>query len=273
MPMSELTIGDRLPVTVREIVAPTKPKRKVRILCDVPFDGWECSLQWNPAIEKQVQLLRVGDTVDGWIIRKHESSHFLAVGLSDFGRFPPKPDTLAENMDALLAIKAMLLESSEGRFVAPPVAAIAVVKGLFNRCVKKDQWDWLCIYRAFGFSDDGKAAAARDAFVRFSDSCKAFTKNRATNEVLKASCERLLSLEILQLIAAAAERLSNEAAEWDAVRMPVPARPKDTEQPSEETPDDLAIDGSRPPPTQHQGFALSGPMRSIVCLYGQWRRF
>src|SRR5438876_9414390 len=105
--MSRFAIGERLIATVREILPPSKANGKPKILCDVSEPGWTCSLQANAAVAKQVRLLRVGDSVDGWIIRKHEANKFLAIGLSDFGRFPPKPDTLVEYLDGLLGSKAM----------------------------------------------------------------------------------------------------------------------------------------------------------------------
>jgi hypothetical protein len=223
--MAKFAIGDRLTATIRDIIPPPKGNGNPKILCDVSDSEWTCSLQANAAVAKQVRLLRVGDSVDGWIIRKHEGSKFLAIGLSDFGRFPPKPDTLAEYFDGLLGIKAALIEAQQAKFVTPAPEIVAVVKGLLNRCVKKDQWDWLLIYRAFGFEDDGRAAKARDVFVRYSDTCKAVRKNKVSSDELALWSQRLLALGFLQLVETAISRLREEQAAWKAIRTPVPANP------------------------------------------------
>lgn len=223
--MSTFAIGERLKATVREIVPPSTAKGKTKILCDVSEPGWNCSLQFNAAVAKQARLLRVGDSVDGWVIRKHAASKFLAIGLSDFGRFPPKPDTLTEYLDGLLGMKATLLEAQRGRLALPAPEAVAVVKGLLNRCVKKDQWDWLFVYRAFGFEDDFQACSARDRFVRYSDTYKAFRKAKTSSDELKASSEGLLGSGFLQLADTAVKRLCDEQSEWEAIRTPVPVPP------------------------------------------------
>jgi hypothetical protein len=236
-PMSKFAIGDRLLATVREIVPPSKPKGKVKILCDVSESGWSCSLQLHYTVPRQAHFLRVGDIVDGWVIRKQEESKFLALGLSDYGRLPPKADTLAGYLDRLLGIKASLLEAQEGHLIPPAPEALGVVKLLLNGCVKKRQSDWLIVYRAFGFEDDLQAFNVRDRFVRYSDVCKAFRNAKASSDDLRQSTESLLDSDFLQLVETAVSRLGQEQSEWEAIRTPVPVKPVERKRSSAGEPD------------------------------------
>src|SRR5262249_45363903 len=141
--MLEINIGDEVSGVITEIIPPSHPKQKAKILCDLGIPGWSCSVQFNSAVARKTRLLRVGDEIDGWIIRKHSSQQFLAIGISNFGRFPPKPDTLTEYIDALSSTKLALLKAQNGHFILPEPKVLSCTKGLLSRCVKKDQWDWL----------------------------------------------------------------------------------------------------------------------------------
>jgi len=247
MPLSKFAIGERLTMTVREIVSPAKPKGKTKILCDVSEPGWSCSLQLHYTVPKQAHLLRVGDIVDGWVIRKHEAGKILAISLSDFGRLPPNPETLAVYLDGLLGIKATLLEAQEGHLMPPAPEAVGVVKLLLNGCVKKRQSDWLFAYRAFGFEDDCQAGKARDRFVRYSDTCKAFRKAKSSSDELKSSSEGLLASGFLQLVETAVGRFCKEQSEWEAIRTPVPVRSVARETSTDEmSAPDLSIPDATP---------------------------
>lgn len=68
-----------------------------------------------------------------------------------FGMAPPKPDTQTDRMRDGAVLLDVLARSAMPPGEEPTLSAISTVKGLFNRVVREDQWDWFTVARQLGF--------------------------------------------------------------------------------------------------------------------------
>lgn len=66
-----------------------------------------------------------------------------------FGLAPPKAETQAARTLAARTVLAWL--ESQGTDAAVPSADLSEVKGLFNRVVRQDQWDWFTVAGQLGY--------------------------------------------------------------------------------------------------------------------------
>jgi len=62
-----------------------------------------------------------------------------------FGMAPPKPDALNERQAACVAFLDVLGSEDLPAANDELLSAISTVKGLFNRVVREDQWDWFTV--------------------------------------------------------------------------------------------------------------------------------
>ena len=108
---------------------------------------------WEP---KWICILRVrgqrgtipADGTIGWVyaIDKQHLSVFLST--SNFGRLPISDRMRPRYLLALRRVGAII----GGEFPQHPDAdAVSEVKGMLNRIIREDQWDWFTVYEAFGF--------------------------------------------------------------------------------------------------------------------------
>lgn len=67
-----------------------------------------------------------------------------------FGMAPLKPSTSRNNRKAIVAVKKMFDDDSVLDLISI-ADDISRVKGLFNRVIKQDQWDWFTIYMYFDY--------------------------------------------------------------------------------------------------------------------------
>jgi hypothetical protein len=176
-------IGDTISGVIKEIISASDLNKKQKIIIDIGDPSWRCHLQWNADVASNVKLFKIGTSVEGWIIRKHEMDKFLAIGISNFGRFLPKSDTLAKYINALIQFKGILNVFQVSNMTINDISQeiVSEMKGLLNRCVKKDQWDWLFLYKGFDFEDDIEAIKLRDILVRIRESIKQMRKWRIIN--------------------------------------------------------------------------------------------
>jgi|GEM_PF-359537 len=66
-----------------------------------------------------------------------------------FGMAPLKPATEERYCDAIHQMRSFL-DSANQKSLSINLNAISEVKGLVNRCVRQDQWDWHTVYQRFG---------------------------------------------------------------------------------------------------------------------------
>jgi hypothetical protein len=64
-----------------------------------------------------------------------------------FGMAPPKPTTLAQREAAVRSV----LKLMDGMVEPGTLDSMSVVKGMFNRVWRQDQWDWFTVYAALGY--------------------------------------------------------------------------------------------------------------------------
>ena len=104
---------------------------------------WRCMLHLRA--ESQVSA---GDTLTVWVYDIHQTQKTILVSNSEFGRKPISDRMRPRYLQSIRCLQNLL---SFGLSQDPGDAeAISEVKGMFNRCLRKDQWDWFCVYNAFG---------------------------------------------------------------------------------------------------------------------------
>jgi hypothetical protein len=76
-----------------------------------------------------------------------------------FGMAPPKPTT--QHQRSIACTNLLELLNARGRTKAREelLSQLSVIKGLFNRVVREDQWDWFTVARQLGYPSRGLARA------------------------------------------------------------------------------------------------------------------
>ena len=68
-----------------------------------------------------------------------------------FGMAPPKPKTQALRVQACEILLEILSSRRFGELAEEEMEAISTVKGMFNRTVRSDQWDWFSVKAQLGY--------------------------------------------------------------------------------------------------------------------------
>jgi hypothetical protein len=68
-----------------------------------------------------------------------------------FGMAPPKPGTQHERTTACRSIIELLNTSEMPKATEELLSSLSIAKGLFNRIVREDQWDWFTVSRQLGY--------------------------------------------------------------------------------------------------------------------------
>ena len=72
-----------------------------------------------------------------------------------FGMSPPKPPTQRERIEACEVFIETISSLEVPQATKTVLDAASVVKGLFNRVVREDQWDWFTVCRQLGYPSRG----------------------------------------------------------------------------------------------------------------------
>jgi hypothetical protein len=72
---------------------------------------------------------------------------------------PPKPGTRRERIDACAGLLALLNSASPFKADDRLLAQLSVVKGMFNRIAREDQWDWFTVSGQLGYPSSRLAKA------------------------------------------------------------------------------------------------------------------
>ncbi len=220
------SIGDQIKGKISRII---NDENGLSFNIDIGNNEWKCDLQWNAGMQSTVKLYKQDDEIDGWIIRKNEDKKYIAIGISSFGFFPPKPDVLIRYFESLLYFKKIMLRFFESGSVAIIRKYLSEMKGLVNRCIRKDQWDWFIIYRAFGFEDDSEVIPIVSSFENMSKAFKLLTHSKINDvEFMTASIvflHELKECKFLSRIEAAIVYLNDESKTWEIMKVPVPQKP------------------------------------------------
>lgn len=111
------------------------------------FEVFSHSLSNSKLILKthSTQLYQSNDIVETWVFKIFKDTIFLSD--SNFGRLPAsdrmRPRYIKSINNILSLRKNNLYNISPDDF--------SEIKGIFNRCLRKDQWDWFSIYSALNF--------------------------------------------------------------------------------------------------------------------------
>jgi len=217
-------IGDEVTGSITAIFSPDARHRSPRIRCDIGLPDWTCNAQFRAEVAEKRDLLRLGDELRGWVIHKSIRERFIAISISDFGRYPPKPDTLAQYINAISMLVAGISRPAEAPDHIPSPECLSTVRGLLTRCVTKDQWDWFLVYRAFGFEDDVQAFNIRRDFLRYQGAAKAFIKGRFKASSVRNAAVLLVERGLYGHLQRALAALAREQRDWQAAKTATPSR-------------------------------------------------
>lgn len=219
------SIGDNISGKVYSI---SQIGDRVIVYIDIKNNEWKCKLHWNQSERDLIKRLNVGDDVDGWIISKQENEKLIAMGQSNFGMFPPRPPVLIRYFNSLLYFKKILSDNLEIEIDSFERELFSEMKGLINRCKRKDQWDWLVIYRAFGFSDDSEVQSISKIIENLSFLRKQFNKQEIDNVKFKEGLYNfLLKLKehnFLERVRNAIVFLNDESVNWEIMKVTNPLK-------------------------------------------------
>ncbi len=97
---------------------------------------------------RTARLYQQGDTETLWVYDVKRDARLFLLSDSGFGRLPISDRMRPRYMRALREVVGFLSRPPDGPEC--DAEALSEVKGILNRCVRKDQWDWLAVYRALG---------------------------------------------------------------------------------------------------------------------------
>ncbi|MFJ4581164.1 ATP-binding domain-containing protein [Streptomyces echinatus] len=142
---------------------------KVRVLGPGPGAHWKVRAL-APATERTLLLVsrhgeptpRAGSRLDAWVTRNEGPVSLVAAG--DFGRKPISARMAPRYLGALDAFRDIV----EGGGTVPPGTAdrLSELKGMANRCLRRDRVDWLSVWRLLGAADRDRLTALADLAQR-----------------------------------------------------------------------------------------------------------
>lgn len=104
---------------------------------------------WSGRLNSRAaRLYDLGDEDSFWVYGLNTKEHIAILSDSGFGRLP-----ISDRMRSryILALRALIqLTSQDDTHSEIEVEHLSEVKGIFNRCIRKDQWDWLTVYKTLG---------------------------------------------------------------------------------------------------------------------------
>lgn len=199
-----VNVGDALTVRVAGIAPhPGRPGHP-RIILEAPEPGWTATLQYDNAASKLALMLRVGDVVEGWVLRKKNEKRFLAVAMSEEGRFRRAVENLQPYVTALQAFADWLAAPDA---TEPCPDTLSEIVRLAKGCVTKREWEWLPVYRAWSYADDVEAGIFRGAIEKLRKSIRN-PGNRGATERRASSVETLRRGDFGARARVAAQRLA-----------------------------------------------------------------
>lgn len=145
MEFEKLAVGDVVDV----IPLRQQSSRRWLAKCELFPPAWTCEI----ALHRDPEIV-AGERLSVWVIKIDHERQDLVVSTSDFGFVPISDRMRTRYLDALGGVLAGLPSDSSSD-VAPE--HLSEVKGMFTRCVKRDQPDWCAVYIALGRPDQATA--------------------------------------------------------------------------------------------------------------------
>ncbi|MFE9338453.1 ATP-dependent DNA helicase [Streptomyces sp. NPDC007063] len=135
---------------------PVGTEVEVRVTGPGPGAHWKVKAL-APATERTLLLVtrhgeptpKAGSRLDAWVTRNEGAVSLVAAG--DFGRKPISVRMAPRYLGAL----GVLRDIAEGSGTVPPGAAdrLSELRGMANRCLRRDRADWLSVWRLLGSAD------------------------------------------------------------------------------------------------------------------------
>lgn len=147
MDFERVAVGDVVEVVPLE----RRSSRRWLARCESFPPAWTCEI----AIHREPEIV-AGQRLSVWVVKIDHMHRDLVVSTSDFGFVPISDRMRTRYLEALGGVIAGL-PSDSGSAVMPE--HLSEVKGMFTRCVKRDQPDWCAVYVALGRPD--RATAGR----------------------------------------------------------------------------------------------------------------
>lgn len=117
-------------------------KTEWEVECPALSQGWSAKLR-----SRMERLYEAGDDGMFWIYSFSRTDKLILLSDSNFGRMP-----FSDRMRPryIRGLKSAIIVVSRRECESISADDLSEVKGMFNRCIRKDQWDWLTMYDAFG---------------------------------------------------------------------------------------------------------------------------
>lgn len=142
------------------------------------------------------RLYRRDDRLEAWIVDVPSGARRWILSDYDFGRSPIVASQRDRYLDALRGVRHLIDESGPSLDTRPE--QLSEFKGMVNRCLRKDQWDWFVLYDAFErprakqLTEVGRFASAARNALRDGDreTLANLLGNEALSQTLRVWCER-----------------------------------------------------------------------------------
>jgi len=112
-------------------------------------DCYELPKPWSATLRsRSSKTYMPGDTETLWVFAVYPITLKALLSDSDFGRLPISNRMRPRYIQALQSTLQLL--EQPGRALETSPEHLSELKGMFNRCLRKDQWDWLTVYTNLG---------------------------------------------------------------------------------------------------------------------------
>ena len=174
-------VGDELRATLTTLLS-----SKVWALTSPELpENWSAVLR-----SRSDKLYQPGDVEDFWIFDVSFNRHEISLSDSEFGRLPISDAMRPRYVKALRATLDILSRGADA--TTDSAEQFSEVKGMFNRCLRKDQWDWYTVYKSFGYP---KPEVMRQAANLFGSAARALRQGNTGSAVQDINLLRSLDLE------------------------------------------------------------------------------
>jgi len=143
--LESIAIGD----VVEVLPLKQRAARRWSAQCEMAPPTWTCEI----AFRRQPEIV-ADERISAWVVKIDHVHRDLVVSTSDFGFVPISDRMRIRYLKALDCVIAGLASDSDSTLVPEHLSE---VKGMFTRCVKRDQPDWCAVYVALGRPDRATA--------------------------------------------------------------------------------------------------------------------
>ena len=150
-------------------------------------------------ISRSTKLYKKNDIESLWIFDIHGNN--ISLSDSQFGRLPISDRMRPRYVISLQSVLSFLDSSKMNVSINPKY--FSEVKGMLNRCVRKDQWDWFLLYEAFNFPPMTLLAKMAIEFGKLAKAYKnndEIEKNTTKQSILDSKINRYLRNGLFKIL-------------------------------------------------------------------------